>query len=158
MAIVGLEIQDVLKKYDRILIDTNSFIYFMEDNEAYADILQSVFDTVESGKIFGITSTLVLTEVLTKPVKDDNKKLQAQYTAFLTHFPNLYLRDIDSKVAIRAAKLRAKYGIKTPDSIFIATAFEESASAIITNDIRLRKIEEIDFIVLDDYVVRKKKE
>lgn len=73
---------------------------------------------------------------------------------YITHFPNLYLRDIDSKVAIRAAKLRARYGTKTPDSIFVATAFEEQASAIITNDIRLRKIEGIDFIVLDDYIVK----
>lgn len=154
MGIVNLEIQDILKKYDRILIDTNSFIYFMEDNEAYADLLQSVFDMIESGKIFGITSTLVLTEVLTKPIKDENKKLQAQYTSFLTHFPNLYLRDIDSKVAIRAAKLRARYGTKTPDSIFIATAFEEHASAIITKDIKLRKVEGIDFIVLDDYIIK----
>lgn len=154
MGIINCEIQNILKKYDRILIDTNSFIYFMEDNEVYADILQGVFDMIECGKVFGITSTLVLTEVLTKPIKDKNNKLQTQYTAFLTHFPNLYLRNIDIKVAIKAAKLRARYEIKTPDSIFIATAFEEHASAIITNDIRLRKIEGIDFIILDDYILK----
>lgn len=152
MGIISKEFEEALKKYKRILIDTNSFIYFMEDNEAYADLLQIIFDRIESGRIFGVTSTLVLTEVLTKPIKDGNKKLQAQYTAFLTHFPNLYLRDMDSGVAIRAAKLRARYGTKTPDSIFIATAFEEHVSAIITNDIRLRKIEGIDFVVLDDYI------
>ena len=154
MGIVNKEIEDILKKYDRILIDTNCFIYFMEDNDIYADLLQIVFDRIESGKVFGITSTLVLTEVLTKPIKGENKKLQAQYTAFLTHFPNLYLKDIDSRIAIRAAKLRARYGTKTPDSIFIATAFEEHASAIVTNDIRLKKVEGIDFIVLDDYIVK----
>lgn len=154
MGIVNLEIQDVFMNYDRILIDTNSFIYFMEDHDVYADILQNVFDMIESGKIFGVTSTLVLTEVLTKPIKDQNNKLEVQYIAFLTHFPNLYLRDIDKKIAIRAAKLRAKYGIKTPDSVFIATAFEEHAGAIITNDIRLRKVEGIDFIVLDDYIIK----
>lgn len=152
MGIVNKEIQEVLKRYDRILIDTNSFIYFMEDNEVYADILQNVFDMIEIGKVFAVTSILVLTEVLTKPIKDDNKKLQAQYTAFLTHFPNLYIRDIDSKIAIRAAKLRARYGTKTPDSIFIATAFEKHVSAIVTNDIRLRKVEGVDFIILDDYI------
>ncbi|NNU76054.1 hypothetical protein [Clostridium estertheticum] len=36
---VNYRLIEVLKKYDRILIDTNSFIYFMEDNEAYVDIL-----------------------------------------------------------------------------------------------------------------------
>lgn len=154
LGIASVEIQNVLKKYNRILIDTNSFIYFMEDNEMYADLLQIVFSMIESGKVFGVTSTLVLTEVLIKPIKDCNKNLQAQYTAFLTHFPNLYLRDIDSKIAIRAAKIRAKYGTKTPDSIFISTAFEEQADAIITNDIRLKKIEGIDFIVLNDYIVQ----
>ncbi|MCB2356691.1 type II toxin-antitoxin system VapC family toxin [Clostridium estertheticum] len=154
MGIVKEEIIEVLKKYDRILIDTNSFIYFMEDNEAYADILQIVFDMIESGKIYGVTSTIVLTEILTKPIKDGNKQLEAQYKAFLTHFPNLYLRNIDNKVAIKAAKIRANYGTKTPDSIIIATAFEERASAIVTNDIRLRKVEGIDFIILNDYIVQ----
>lgn len=126
----------------------------MEDNEVYTDLLQIIFDMIEGGKVFGITSTLVLTEVLTKPIKDQNKKLQAQYTAFLIHFPNLFLRDIDSRVAITAAKLRSKYGTKTPDLIFIATAFEEHASVIVTNDIRLKKVEGIDFIVLDDYIIK----
>lgn len=154
MGIDNMNIQEALKKYDRILIDTNSFIYFMEDNGIYADLLQDIFDMIESGKIFAVTSILVLTEVLIKPIKDGNKNLQAKYIAFLTHFPNLYLRDMDSRIAIRAAKLRARYGTKTPDSIFIATAFEEHADAIVTNDIRLRKVEGIDFLVLDDYIAK----
>lgn len=58
-------LHDVLKKHDRILIDTNSFIYLVEDNELYVDLLQTIFDMIESGKVFGITTTLVLTEVLT---------------------------------------------------------------------------------------------
>ncbi|MBU3159048.1 hypothetical protein KPL37_04655 [Clostridium frigoris] len=42
---------EVLKKYDRILIDTNSFIYFMEDNDAYADILQIVLEHIYSNVV-----------------------------------------------------------------------------------------------------------
>ena len=47
--------------------------------------------------------------------------------------------------------IRAAYGIKTPDSIFLATAFEEGVEAFITNDLQLRRVEGIDYIILDDY-------
>lgn len=36
----------------------------MEDQEVYANLLQSVFDMIESGKVFGVTSTFVLITVL----------------------------------------------------------------------------------------------
>ncbi|WP_366556963.1 PIN domain-containing protein [Desulfosporosinus sp. BICA1-9] len=43
-------------------------------------------------------------------------------------------REIDQNIALQAAKLRASYGFKTPDALFLATAIEEKAEAFITND------------------------
>jgi predicted nucleic acid-binding protein len=53
---------------------------------------------------------------------------------------------------LQAAQIRAKYNFKTPDAIFIATAIEEGAEVFITNDIRLKKMDEINCIVLSDYL------
>ena len=98
-----------------------------------------------------MSSVLLMTEVLSKPLMDGDKGLADRYMAFIGTFPNLELREVDRRIAFRAAKLRAKYGLKTPDALFVATAIEEKAEAFVTNDIRLRKVDEIEILVLDDF-------
>ncbi|CCJ33449.1 type II toxin-antitoxin system VapC family toxin [Caloramator australicus] len=141
---------DKLKNYSRIAIDTNSFIYLMERNEKYFNEVREMFRLIESGSVFAISSMLLITEVLTKPYKDGDILLANRYKAFISAFPNLYLKNIDYNVLVLTAKMRARYGLKTPDAIFIASALEEKAEAFVTNDIRLRKINEIEFIILDE--------
>jgi predicted nucleic acid-binding protein len=145
-------LESILKNTDRVAIDTNSLIYLLEKNEKYFEICKEVFYSIEKGINYGITSVLILTEVLTKPYKDNNDKLIALYKTFINTFPNLTIKEINHEIAIKAAKLRAKYSLRTPDSIFIATAIKEKAQLFITNDIRLKKVEELDFLILDDYI------
>ncbi|HZK86119.1 MAG TPA: PIN domain-containing protein, partial [Desulfosporosinus sp.] len=106
-------------------------MYLMERHPKYFDVGRELFNDVEIGKVYAVSSMLLVTEVLTKPLKDGNKGLVDQYLAFVGTFPNLGLREIDQNVAIRAAKLRARYGFKTPDALFLATAMEEKAEAFI---------------------------
>ena len=47
---------------------------------------------------------------------------------------------------------KAKYHIRTPDSIQLATGIIHGAETFITNDLALKKINEIKIIVLDDYI------
>lgn len=72
--------------------------------------------------------------------------------AFISTFPNLGLREIDQNIAHLAAKLRARYGFKTPDALFLATALEEKAEAFITNDVRLKGIENIEIVLISSFV------
>lgn len=145
-------LEEHLKRSSRIAIDTNSLIYLMERHPKYFNIVHELFNTIESGKVYAISSVLLITEVLTKPIKDGNKGLADRYLAFVSTFPNLGLREIDQKVAFQAAKLRARYGFKTPDALFLATAIEEKAEAFITNDIRLQGVENIEIMLINDFV------
>jgi len=141
-----------LKKYKRILVDTNLFIYLMEKNPQYFECSREVFQQIEKGQVYGITSILVLAEVLTKPLKDNNENLARSYKAAISTFPNLSVKNIDTSICITAAELRAKYGFKTPDAIFIATGIEEKAEVFITNDVRLKNMNEINCIIISDYI------
>lgn len=141
-----------IKRYSRIAIDTNAFIYLMERHPKYFTIVRELFNAVEIGKVYAVSSALLITEVLTKPLKDGNKGLADQYLAFISTFPNLGLREIDQNVAHQAAKLRARYGFKTPDALFLATALEEKAEAFITNDVRLKGIENIEIVLINAFV------
>jgi predicted nucleic acid-binding protein len=145
-------LEDELKQYKRVLIDTNLFIYLMEKHPKYFQVAKEIFQQIEKGQIYGITSILVITEVLTKPLKDNNENLARTYKAAIGTFPNLTVKVIDSSICLTAAELRAKYSFKTPDAIFIATAIEEGAEVFITNDIRLKNMSEINCIIISDYV------
>lgn len=70
----------------------------------------------------------------------------------ISTFPNLTVRYVDNDVCSTAAELRAKYGFKTPDAIFVATAIEEGSEVFITNDIRLKNVDEIKCLIINDYL------
>ncbi len=61
------------------------------------------------------------------------------------------LYSIDAVIAEKSAELRSKYSLKTPDAIQIAAGIENSASLFITNDERLKGIDEIEVLALSDY-------
>jgi predicted nucleic acid-binding protein len=48
--------------------------------------------------------------------------------------------------------LRARYQIRTPDSVQLAAAIEFDALVFLTNDDRLRKVTEIEVIVLERWL------
>jgi predicted nucleic acid-binding protein len=55
-------------------------------------------------------------------------------------------------LALQAAHLRARYQIRTPDAIQIAAAIEFGARLFLTNDDRVRKVTEIEVVVLERWL------
>ncbi len=127
----------VIKADLKILLDTNCFIYYFENNELYADKLEEVFTKIQEGKYIGLMSVLSLLEILVKPKKQNNIFLENRYKLMLRNYPNLSIVDVTFEVSDIAARLRATFGIKTPDAIILATALYMKADYIVTNDIKL---------------------
>jgi predicted nucleic acid-binding protein len=133
-----------------ILLDTNCFIYYFEDNENYADKLEIIFDNIQKGKNKAYMSVLSILEILVKPKKENNIFLENRYKLMLSNYPNLSILDVTVNIADIAARLRAKYSIKTPDAIILATALRINADYIITCDIKLKGICEQEGIGIID--------
>jgi len=131
-------------------LDTNLFIYLIEKNRTYFPLVKSLFEKIQKGQLYGVTSSLVYTELLSKPFQEENIVLVNKYKVLLATFPNLIIKEVDKDIATLAAKLCAKYKIKTPDAIFIATGIAEKAQIFITNDTRLKIVNEISIIILDE--------
>ena len=55
-------------------------------------------------------------------------------------------------LADRAAELRARYRLSTPDAIQLATAIGYHAVCFYGNDRGLRRVKEIECILIDDLV------
>lgn len=132
-------------------IDTMVFIYHLEDHPDFSTITERLFDAVEKGKFHAITSLITLLEILGKPKKEGLTKVVSDYRDLLLTFQNLKFIPVDLRVTDLASTLRAKYSIRTPDAIQIATAIVEGAAAFITNDDQLKKVNEIEIVLLEEW-------
>jgi predicted nucleic acid-binding protein len=130
-------------------LDTAPLIYFVELHPKYLSLVDPFFDAVERCQIQVVTSALTLTEVLVHPFKRGNRNLANLYSRMLLNSSNLTTLSVSADIAVEAARLRAAYGSKTPDSIQLATARIANASAFLTNDGGMAAIPGLEVIVLD---------
>lgn len=136
----------------RICIDTAPFIYFIEKDTKYLNIIRPLFAEVDAGKIDAITSTITLLEVLVLPFKTKNESLAEEYREILLNAEGLTTYEIVHEVSELSSKLRAKYGIRTPDAIQIAVGIIYGADAFLTNDANLKKVTDIRVLILEDFL------
>lgn len=134
----------------KIMLDTSPLIYYIEDIEPYASALQSLFEAIASGDNPAVTSVVTLIEVLTKPIRDGRSDLAERFRLYLTSGKNLELMPVTLEISEQAAYVRAKYGLRTPDAIQVATTMASGSSLLLTNDSEFKKVEDVNVLVLDD--------
>lgn len=134
----------------KVCIDTAPFIYYMEKHPHFGAIVKPIFENIEKGKIEAITSNITLLEVLVQPFRTDNDKLARKYRDILLNAERLTTFEVTHEISENAAKLRAKYYIRTPDAIQISTAINKNADIFLTNDEALKRISDIKVICLSD--------
>mgnify|MGYP001077808516 CR=1 FL=1 len=141
-------IKSLLEKHPIIGIDTVAFIYHLEENQRYLPFTNVLFEMVENGTIKAVTSVVTVMEILVKPKKERNEQAVQEYKFILQTFPNLKIKPIDFHTAEKAADIRAKYGIKPPNALQLGAALTEGANAFVTNDEKLKQVEEIETIIM----------
>jgi len=98
----------------KAFLDTNLFIYLIEENELYLNKVYNMLHFLEQNSYEIITSTLTLGEILTKPYKDNRLDLVKQYKNF---FSDMELIELNSEIASSFANIRAKYNTVGSDPI-----------------------------------------
>jgi predicted nucleic acid-binding protein len=121
-------ITDALDRVTRLGLDTAPIIYFIEQHPKYHPIVRSIFRAFSTGTVFGITSVVTLVAVLTLPLALGNHYLAQQYRDVLLHSRNLRIFDLNATIAERAADLRARYRLRTPDALQLAAALERGCA------------------------------
>lgn len=130
-------------------LDTAPLIYFIEQNEAYLELVRAFFQAMSRGEFQVITSTLTLAEVLVHPLRSGDVGLAEQYRDIILDQENLITVPISVEIAEVAAQLRATQNLRTPDAIQIATAIQGGAAYFLTNDARLATVPDLEVLVLD---------
>jgi predicted nucleic acid-binding protein len=131
-----------------VALDTSVWIYHFEGSVAHGRAADSVLEAVAQGRPRGVVSELVLLELLVAPLKKGAQDAADEIELTLLHFPHLHLAPVTRPVLVRAAESRARYGLRAPDAIMLATAVESGATLAVTNDAAWRKVKEIDVLLL----------
>ncbi|WP_119065697.1 type II toxin-antitoxin system VapC family toxin [Aggregatilinea lenta] len=93
---------------------------------------------------------LTLTEVLIHPLRKGNDPLKQRYHNILVENADFQLLPITARVTESAADLCARYNLRAPDALHIASAIDADCNAFLTNDMRLKRVTEILILVLDE--------
>ncbi|MEW6324348.1 MAG: PIN domain-containing protein [Nitrospirota bacterium] len=145
-----LRLERFLREHTLVGIDSNVLIYFIEAHSQYHRATSAIFQSIEAGRNRGVCSTLALMEVLVQPYRMHNDELVNRFYGLLTTYPHLTWVDLSIAVADVAARLRADYRLKTPDSILLATTLHAGATGFIGNDAGLKRVPEVDVLVLSE--------
>ena len=130
-------------------VDTAPFIYLIEENPKYLEAMHQFFSAVDRSQFQIVTSTITLLEVMVQPIRRGQDGIASQYREILLNSTNMSCQPVSSGIAQEAARLRATYNIRTPDSIQLATAIREGASHFLTNDKYLPSIATPQLLILD---------
>ena len=121
-------------------LDTVALVYFLERHPIHHDTARRILKRIEEGELAGVISSLVFAELLVPVYRAGDNSKAGTVLRLLTSFPNLKLFDITPRISAEAARLRARYGLRTPDAIHAATALAAGADLFVTNDRDLQKI------------------
>lgn len=120
----------------KIALDTNILIYFLEGAEPYATKAEKILSSFMRGENQGIVSTISIAEVLTGFYTAKDEKRTAKAKNLLQGFAHdgFKIVPVSFEITDSAACLRAKRGGRLPDAIIAATAIDEEASLIYSQD------------------------
>lgn len=96
-----------------------------------------------------MTSLVTLLEVLAQPLRNGREDIAREYREIILQSPSLTALPLDENIVEEAARLRALYGVKTPDAIPLATAKISGAGFFLTNDGDLPPLPGMSILVVD---------
>ncbi|MFT4212933.1 MAG: type II toxin-antitoxin system VapC family toxin [Microbacterium sp.] len=114
-----------------IYLDTCILIYALEDGGGLGERTRAAMRGVDDRLA---ASPLVLHECLVRPIRDGDNELRAR---FVEVYNRLVRIQMDESVFVLAAELRARHGLKAPDSLHLAAAQLARCDQLWTNDERL---------------------
>jgi len=139
-----------LREVRRLGFDTAPMIYFVEAHPEYDAQITPIFERIEQGELEGITSVITLLEVLVQPIRLNRIDLASRYRQLLLESERFSVLPITVEIAELAADPRARYNLRTPDALQVATALAHRCEAFLTNDARLKRVAEIRVLTLEE--------
>jgi len=141
-----------LENCQALFLDTAPIIYYVEDNPRYFSIVEPLFEKIDDGSLNIVTSPITLAECLIFPYRIQSEILKKAFYDLITQGKNTRFVLTNDIIAQQAAKLRSQYNLSLADALQISTAIVSKCDSFLTNDIDLKRVQEIKIIVIDDWL------
>jgi len=129
-----------------VLVDSAPWIYVLEGRPRFAEKFTGLFEAASRQELRLALSTITLSEILAGPYKNGQTALAKRYEKALASY---LVVEISAPIAVLAAQLRARFALKLPDAIQVATALDMGADALVTHDRDFSKVRGLSVLMGD---------
>jgi predicted nucleic acid-binding protein len=143
-----------VKGLPALAFDTPVWIHWVEQNRRFLPAVAPLVTGLAEGRIVVVTSILAILEILTGVFARGDELRAHRYRDIFDNTEGVAVLEVDRAVAEGAARLRARYRLKTPDAIHLATALAARASVFVTTDRRLARVREVEVRILRPVTAR----
>jgi predicted nucleic acid-binding protein len=138
----------------RVYVDTNVFIYFLERHDRYFESVVPFFQLFNDGLSLAYTGDAVVAETLYKPYQVNDTLRVSEFKEFFNNDEFITVLPHTKKVFELAAELSPKRGMKLIDALHYATAALAVCKFILTNDQGFTSSDSMEVILLDDLLAK----
>jgi predicted nucleic acid-binding protein len=142
-------LEEFLARHRKIGLDTSVFIFQVEENPKYLELVNPIFVWLEVARARAVTSTITMLELLVQPYRLADMDRVNKFYALLSTYPHLEWSAPTLEIADLAARLRAEHNLKTPDALQVATALAGQATGFISNDPVFQRVAGLEVVILD---------
>ncbi|MET0321881.1 MAG: PIN domain-containing protein [Duganella sp.] len=133
----------------RVYIDTNVFIYFLEGNPQFLPAAAPVMQAIDNNDFRGFTGEVTVAETMVGPYRKNDSASIATIRDFFYSKNFVTLLPHGRAIFDHAARLRAHERLRFIDAIHLATAMAATCKFFITNDKAIRTKGNIAIVQLD---------
>ena len=133
----------------RVYVDANAWIYAREALPKWDD-LRLFFALSRAGYWRLVTSELSLAEALVHPIRERDRRAQAEFARDLQGDEQLTIAPVSRAILVEAATLRATRALEMPDAIHAATAKIARCTHFLTGDELLARAVHLPVLRISD--------
>lgn len=118
----------------RVYIDTNVFIFFLERTDALFEVAAPFIQACANRQLFGSTGDLVVAEVMVHPYRRGDTTLMTRFKSFFTRKNFLTIAEHEARFFDEAAMRAGQKRLKLLNTIHYRTALQAGCSFFLTHD------------------------
>jgi predicted nucleic acid-binding protein len=140
---MGVSLLDQIPEGVTVTIDTAPLIYYFEGHPKFSERYAPLFEAIEAGRNDAVVSTITLAEVLCGPFSTGKETLATRYRRALTDSPGWRTQTVTDEIAELAARFKARYRLKLPDALQLATTLATGSHALVTHDRDFSRVQDV---------------
>ena len=145
-----MKVVELVQQHRRVAVDANVLIYVQDELEPMARIAGALLDFIEAGTVGGVMSVVGLAELAAGPARSGALAEVERIVDEVRSISGLHIQSVTAEIAVDAGIVRGMRGVAMPDALHIASARAVGATALVTNDRRLRSSPQLQVVYLDE--------